>query len=244
MTRRLIALFALAVLAIGCGSPLENAVSSLVEQARLDDPQVSATYGDNRELLESAEAIPLWVDTLQNDESPKVKQWAATILGNIGDASALPALADAMSMGDRDVREACVNSIKQFDSELASGAFVRVLQTGHRDATAVALGEMSRLEVHDAQAVDAVATVARSGDELVGNTAVNTLSDIGGDGAVDALATIVGDATVPMRVRSHALDTLGRMDHPMVGSKLEELVEQLSNEDGADELLTRARELS
>ncbi len=244
MTRRLIALSALAALAIGCGSPLENAVGSLVEQARLDDPQVSATYSDNRELLESVEAIPLWIDTLENDESGKVKRWAATILGNIRDPSALPALADAMSAGDRDVREACVNAIKQFDAAQASGAFVRVLETGSRDATAVALGEMSRLEAHDPKAVGAVSAVAMAGDELVGNTAVNTLGDIGGDAAVDALGEIVGDSGVPMRVRSHALDILSRTDSPMVAGKLEELVERLGNEEGTEELVAKARELS
>ena len=104
-TRPLAAIVLLALCG-ACGSPLERAAGRLVEQARLDDPQVNETYQQNKELLESPEAVPLWIETLQSDDSPKVKRWAAVLLGNIGDETALPALTAALSADDRDLRDA------------------------------------------------------------------------------------------------------------------------------------------
>lgn len=244
MIRRLVPVIALAAMIVACGSPLQRAVNSLVEQARLDDPQVSATYNDNKDLLESAEAVPLWIDLLQNNDSPKVQRWAASILGNIGDESSLSALAGAVSSSNREVREAAVDSLRQFDPAMASGAFVQVLQTGNRDGQAAALGEMSRLQIQDPGAVAAIAAVAGSGDELMGTNALNTLADIGDDEAVAAIVAIAGDTSQSMRLRSHAIDMLGHVENATVADKVQELIGALRNEEGAEELLSKARGLS
>ena len=95
MNQRQLAVILLASVLAACGTPLENATSTFKEQVRLGDPDAQQTFADNRELFESAEALPIWLDALANADSPQVQLWAATLIGNIGDSSALPALADA-----------------------------------------------------------------------------------------------------------------------------------------------------
>lgn len=238
MKLRSFAVLVLALSVIACGSPLENASSQLIEQVRLGDPLAEQTYAENQELLESQEALPIWLDALQHDDSPQVKQWAARILGNIGDASALPALAAAMS-DSRDVRDAAVDAIRQFPDDQAADAFISVLSDGTRDAKALALARLSRLQTP--KAVPAVASVASGGDDLLGQTAANTLGDIGTDEAAAALAKLAMDATLDPALRSAAITNLGRIDSPGVGEQITMVVESLSSEEGAGELLAQAR---
>ena len=164
------------IVATSCGTPVENASQQLIEQVRLGDPLAQQTYDENLEILESAEALPIWVAALANDDSGQVKQWAAQIIGNIADASALPALAAAMS-DSRGVRDAAVAAIRQFDDAAAAGAFTQALAEGSRDAKVTALSQLSRLETGAEAAVGAIAASAASSDALVARTSIDTLSD-------------------------------------------------------------------
>lgn len=240
MKLRTFGLLVLTTLVIACGSPVENALRQLTEQVRLGDPLAEQTYADNRELLESEEAVPIWLDTLRTSESPQVKSWAARILGTIGDPEALPALAEAMS-DTRDVRDSAVAAIIQFPDEQAADAFIEVLDSGTRDAKAIALARLSRLRAE--QAVPAVAEVAADEDDLLAQTAMNTLADIRSDEAAAALARLATDASLDPGRRSLAIASLGRIGSAGADQQIQLVVEALQQEEGAEELLSQARAL-
>lgn len=231
-------LAALAVIA--CGSPVENATSTLIEQIRLGDPLAQTTYAENKELIESEEALPIWIATLQDSEDAQVGVWAAQILGAIGNEDALPALVSAMS-GPRDVRDAAVDAIKRFPDDVAVRAFIDALRSDSRDAQATALGQLARLG--DTSATAAVAEVARGDNPLVANTAVNTLGDLGGPDAAAALGEMVVDSSLPMETRSAALSNLGRIDAELAAAQLEAIVTALEGQEDASELLEAARQM-
>ncbi len=234
----------LAVLIAACGTPLENASQQLVEQVRLGDPLAQQTYNENIEILESAEATPIWVDALANDDSDQVKEWAAQMLGNIGDASTLPALTAAMS-DSRGVRDAAVSAIRQFDDAAAAGAYAQALADGSRDAQVAALSQLSRLETGADLAVGAVAVTAAAGDELVARTSIDTLSDIANDDACAALASVATNSAVTAELRAYALSALGRIQTDASAAQIDAVVAALQDaaDDDAAELLAHARSL-
>lgn len=236
MKRPALLVLVLAFAVAACGSPVENATATLIEQVRLGDPLAQQTYAENQELLESEEAFSIWMDTLRNSDSPQVQSWAAQMLGNIGNPEALPALAEAMD-GSRGVRDAAVGAIRQFEQEQSTEAFVTVLENGSRDAQAIALAQLSRVGGDDA--IDAVQTVAMSGDPLLGTTATNTLGDIGSPAAASALADMASDPALPADVRSSAIANLARLDS--VDEEMARVIASLEAEEGADELLAQAQ---
>lgn len=209
MKRRAIGALALLALTVACGSPVQRAANKLMEQVRLGDPLARQTYEEDKDLLLSPEAVPIWTEALQSSDSPQIKEWAAQLLGDIGDESSLPVLAAALSE-PRNVREAAVAAIKQFDDDQACDAFVLALESGELDAQAVALPQISRLKA--SRAVPAVAIVGRSSDELVSRTAIDTLGDIGDSTAAEALVAMVTDDALQAESRAQALLNLKRIE--------------------------------
>lgn len=235
MKQRQLAVILLASLLAACGTPLENATNTFKEQVRLGDPDAQQMFSDNRELFESAEALPIWLDALANADSPQVQRWAATLIGNIGDSSALPALADAMS-GNRAVRDAAIDAIGRFDAEDAAGAYALALQSGSRDAQAPALAALARMGPDAASAVKAIGTAAAASEALIANTAVSTLADIGTDGAVASLADLATNTGLDVARRRNAIKSLQRVDSEAAAAALAEISIALADEEGADEL--------
>jgi len=235
MNRRQLVAIAMTAALAACGSPLENTSGTFMEQVRLGDPAAQQTYAENRELLESAEALPIWLDALANADSPQVKRWAATLLGNIGDASALPALAAAMS-GPRDVRDAAMDAIGSFDAADAAATFADVLGSGERDAQAPALAALARMGADAGPAVPAVAAAAASGENLIASTAVNSLGDIGTDEAAQALAEIAMNTAMEMGRRRSAIQSLQRIESDAAAAALETVAAAVADEDGAEAL--------
>lgn len=220
-----------------CGSPAENAVTELIEQVRLGDPLASSTYANNQELLESSEVVALWVDTLANDESTAVKAWAAQILGAAQDTRALPALTAAL--GDaREVRDAAVDALMLFPVESAVSAFVNALESSSRDARAVSLAQLSRLQ--NADAVPAIVDVAYGDDALVAREALNTLGDLSDERAAMALAEYALDSENPMPMRLAAIVNLGRVQDTSALDQLDASINALQAE-GANELADAAQ---
>lgn len=236
---RTLALLA-AVTAIACGSPVENATSTLIEQVRLGDPLAQSTYAENKELIESEEAVPIWIAELQGAEDIQVRVWAAQILGSTTPESALPALVGAMA-DVRDVRDAAIDAIRRYPDETAVQAFSDALQSDSRDAQAAALGQLARLG--NTSATAAVAGVARGDNPLVAQTAVNTLGDLGGPDAAAALGEMVVDSSLSMDIRSAALSNLGRIDAELAAAQLETIVTALEGQEDAAELLEAARQM-
>ena len=235
MNHRQLAVVLLACALAACGTPLENGSSTFMEQVRLGDPQAQQTFNDNRELFESAEALPIWVDALANADSPQVKRWAATLIGNIGDPSSLPALAAAMS-DSRDVRDAAIDAIGAFDAGDAAGAYASVLQDGDRDAQAPALAALARMGADAGPAVKDIATAASTSETLIASTAVNTLADIGTDGAAESLADLATNTALDMDRRRASIQALQRIDSEAAAAALEQVSTTLAEEEGADEL--------
>ena len=243
MIRRSPLVLALLVTA-ACGTPVENASQQLIEQVRLGDPLAEQTYNENLEILESAEALPIWIDALENDDSNQVKQWAAQIIGNIGDTAALPALAAAMS-ASRGVRDAAVAAIRQFDDATASGVFAQALGEGTRDAQIAALSQLSRLETGADLAVGAIAVSAASSDELVARTSMDTLSDIANDEACAVIAAVATNAGLTPEMRADAVATLGRIQNDASAAQIDAVVAALqdADDDDAADLLAQAQSL-
>ena len=241
MTRRILVVLALAVGLAACGSDVQNAAGTLIEQVRLGDPLAGATYEENKALLESAEALPIWLEALEGEDSPQVKEWAAQILGNIGDPAALPALVTAMS-GSRSVRDAAVAAILQFGDDQAVEAFAEALTAGGRDAKAVALAQVSRLDSAEA-AVSAVAQIAAGDDEMLSHPAMNTLADIGTVEAAAALGSLALDAAAPAACRGLAINNLGRIGSEASAAQLDTILAALDAEEGVDELIAQTRAL-
>ena len=232
------------IISTACGTPVENASQQLIEQVRLGDPLAQQTYDENVEVLESSEALPIWIDTLTNDDSGQVKQWAAQIIGNITDASALPVLTAAMS-DSRGVRDAAVAAIRQFDDAAAAGAFAEALTTGTRDAQVTALSQLSRLETSADLAVGAIAVTAASSDELVARTSIDTLSDLASDEACTAIGSVAINASLTAEMRTYALSALGRIQSDTSAAQIESVIVALqeADDDTATDLLVQARSL-
>lgn len=235
MQRRVLAIVILTGLLVACGTPLENAMSTFVEQVRLGDPAAQQTYADNRELLESAEAVPMWVEQLETAEAPAVKRWAANILGNVADESSVQALSNAMSDANRDVRDAATDAIAKFDPEIASRAYADALD-GSRDAQAAALAAIARMGSDAQGAVDAVANLASQGGDLLADTAMNTLADIGSAEAATELGNLAMNTSLSMEQRVHAVQALQRVDDPAAQEVLSQVSAAIAEEEGADEL--------
>jgi len=243
MMRRSLLALAL-MLMTACGTPIENASQQLKEQVRLGDPLAQQTYDEHLEILESAEALPIWVDALANDESAQVKHWAAQIIGNIADASALPALTAAMS-DSRSVRDAAVAAIRQFDDAAAAGAFAQALAEGTRDAQVAALSQLSRLETGAELAVGAIAITASSSDELVARTAIDTLSDIASDESCAAIAAVAINAALDAEMRTYAVRALGRLQTDASAAQIDAVMATLqdADDDTSTDLLALAQSL-
>ncbi len=235
MNHRHLAVILLASALAACGTPLENAASTFKEQVRLGDPAAQQTFAENRELFETAEALPIWLDALENADSPQVQRWAATLVGNIGDSSSLPALANAMS-GDRGLRDAAIDAIGTFDAAEAADAYAMALQDGSRDAQAPALAALARMGPDAEPAVKAIATAAAANEALIASTAINTLADIGTDGAAASLAGLATNRALDMDRRRSAIQSLQRIDSEAAAVALAEISTALADEEGAEEL--------
>ncbi|MFQ5743287.1 MAG: HEAT repeat domain-containing protein [Acidobacteriota bacterium] len=239
MSRRFIGTVALLVFTLGCASNTEKAVNELLEQVRLDDPQANVTYQDNAEVVESPEALPLWINALENEESPQVRLWAARLLGRIGDPQAATALTAALN-GPRAVRKAAAAALLQIGEEYAEDAFIAALQSGPRETHIECLVQLEKM--HSSKALPTITKVAHSQEPLVAESAVNALGGIGDPAAVEPLIALATDQTLRMQVRHAAIINLGRLSGPEATAGLEQVVQELKQQDGADTLLGLAQQ--
>lgn len=225
-------------LSIACagGDPLTR----LMEQARLGDPEVQMTYTENQAAIEDPESIPALVDYLTNDPSSDVRQWSALILGRIGDAQAVPGLTTALSDDDTEVRGRAVAALQLIGEADAEGAFIEVLSSGSRQARITALVELEKSG--SVAAIPAISETARSDDDLVSGSAVNTLGGISDPAAAAALVSLAMDAGLSEDVRRSAIMNLGRMSTMESSAGLQEIIDGLSSQEGAEELVQLARD--
>jgi HEAT repeat protein len=242
MYRRLIGAFILMLFVAGCGSPTERAVNQLIEQVALADPMASVTYNENRELLESQEALPLWINALQTSASPEVQTWAARLLGRIGDPEAVPALGEALQTGEREVQDAAAAALIQIGEEEAEQAFIASVRDGNRDAKIHCLIELEKMG--SVNAIPVIAETAKAPDALLGRTAVTALGGIGSPEAAAPLADLAIDWTLPLEVREAAIQALGRLagTGPEVTENLQRVVTEIEGQEGVEDLVELAQE--
>ena len=242
MYRRFIVAVILLLFAIGCGSPAQRAVNQLIEEVALADPMASVTYNENREVLESAEALPLWIAALQTSASPEVQTWAARLLGRIGRPEAVPALSEALQTGARDVQNAAASALLLISEEEAEEAFIASVRDGNRDAKIRCLIELEKMG--SVKAIPVIAGVARAPDALLANSAITALSGIGSPEAATPLADLAIDWTVEAEVREAAIISLGRLagTGPEVAENLQRVVTEIEGQEGVEELQALAQQ--
>jgi len=240
MLRRIALIITLATLTAACGGS-GGALNDLFEQARLDDPLVTRTYQENREVIEVPASIPTLADHLQNDPSPEVRQWCATILGRIGqpDPQALAALTAALSDEDPDTRDRAVNALQQIGEDQAEAAYIEALRSGSRDAKITVLVELEK--AMSVNAVPAIVELAKANEGMVSKNAIDTLGGIGDVSGVAPLVEIALDPNMPENLRHAAILNLGRIDLPEADAGLQEVISGLSEQPGTEALQEFAR---
>lgn len=239
MSRRIFATVVLLVLAVGCASGAQSAVDELVEQVRLEDPLSTQTYTQNQEVLESQDALPIWIDVIEQDQNPDVRLWAARILGNIGDPQAVPALTAALD-SPKEVREEAANALEKIGEEHAAQAYAEALPDASAETQIFLLVELESLQ--DADAIPAIVEVARGDSTLVAEAAVQSLSGIGGAPAAESLRDLALDDGLDPGVREAAIRGLGRLEAPEAQEALQAVVDGLEGQEDAEELHTLAQE--
>jgi len=242
MYRRFIGAVILLLLAVGCGSPAQRAVNQLIEEVALADPMASVTYNQNREVLESAEALPLWIAALQTSASPEVQTWAARLLGRIGSPEAVPALSEALQTGERDVQDAAASALVLISEEEAEEAFITAVRDGNRDAKIHCLIDLEKMG--SVKAIPVIADTARAPDALLARSAITALSGIGSPEAAVPLADLAIDWTVAPEVREAAIIGLGRLagTGPEVTENLQRIVTEIEGQEGIEELQALAQQ--
>ncbi len=240
MLRRIALVCVLAVLAVGCSGGGGGALDDLIEQVRLDDPLSDRTYAENQAEIEVAASIPKLTDHLANDESAKVRQYCALILGRIGDPQAVPALTAALSDADQGVRGRVVDALGQLGEDHAETAFIGALQSGSDIAKNTVLVELERAA--SVTAIPAIAELASSNSGMVSKNAIDALGGIGDPSAVAPLSSIALDAAAPDDLRRAAIRNLGRIPGPEAVAAIAEVITGLGEQEGTEELVLLARD--
>jgi len=240
MLRRTPLIIALVVFAAACSGGAAGALNELLDQVRLDDPLSARTYAENRERIEVVESVPMLTEYLADDPSAKVRQYCALILGRIGDAAAVPALASALSDDDDGVRDRAVAALGQIGAAEAEEAFIAALSTGSRGAKITVLIELERAA--SVAAVPSIVTLARAGEGMVSKNAIDALGGIGDVSAVAPLVEMALDADMAENLRRAAILNLGRIGVPEADAGLQEVVAGLDEQTGVDDLLQYARD--
>lgn len=242
MYRRFFGTVILMLLVVGCGSPAQRAVNELIGQVALDDPMASVTYNENREVLESEDALPLWIAALQTSASPEVQTWAARLLGRIANPEAIPALSEALQNGQRDVQEAAASALVLIGEEQAEEAFIAAVKDGNRDAKILCLVKLEQMA--SLNAIPAIAEAAHAPDAMLASSAITALTGIGSPEAATPLADLAIDWTVATEVREAAIIGLGRLagTGPEVAENLQRVVTEIEGQEGSEELQALAQQ--
>ena len=240
MLRRTTLFIVLAVLTAACGGGGGGPLNELIEQVRLDDPLSDRTYQQNREAIEVPESVPVLVDHLANDESAKVRQYCALILGRIGDPESIPALTGALSDSDAGVRDRAVAALQTIGEEEAEAAFIDAVATGSREARITVLVELERAQ--SVNAVPAIVDLANADEGMVSKNAIDTLGGIGDTSAVQPLVDMALNANMAENLRHAAIMNLGRIEAPEAAEGIQQVITGLTDQQGAEELLAYARE--
>jgi HEAT repeat protein len=240
MFRRFLPVLVLALVAGACSAGASGPLGELLEQVRLDDPLADRTYQQNQEAIETTSSIPILLDHLANDPSPKVRQWCALILGRIGDPQAVPGLTAALSDTDGGTRERAAVALGQIGEDVAEDAFIEALEGGSRDAKMFAMIELEKNA--SVKAIPAIAALARADDALISRNATNALGGINDPSAVAPLAEIAVDSSLSEPLRRQAIMNLGRISAPEARTALQGVAEQLGQQEGAEALAQLARD--
>jgi HEAT repeat protein len=240
MLRRYLPALILVVLAVACSGGAGGALNELFEQVRLDDPLAQRTYQENQALIETPESIPALAEAIQNDPSPKVRQWCALILGRIGDPAGVPALTTALSDSDHGTRDRAVVALAAIGETEAEDAFIEALASGSRDAKITVLVELEKAA--SVKAIPTIVEAARTNEGMVAKNAIDALGGIADVSATGPLTEMALDANMEESLRRAAIRNLGRIDAPEADAGLQDVISGLGEQEGVDELLQFARD--
>ena len=239
MSHRLPAVLMLIAFAAACSGG-GGALNELLDQVRLDDPLADTTYRQNHEAIEVPENVPTLIEVLAGDPSPKARQWAALLLGRIGDTQGVSALTAALGDGDNGVRNRAAAALTQMGDDVAEDAFIEALGADSREAQLVVLIELEK--VASVKAIPAIITVARVDDGMVSKNATDALGGIGDVSAVGPLSEMAVDTGLSETLRRSAIMNLGRIPGPEATESLGAIITQLGEQEGAEALVQLARD--
>ncbi|QLQ33180.1 MAG: HEAT repeat domain-containing protein [Candidatus Thiothrix singaporensis] len=165
-----------------------------------------------------------------SDKNTNVRQYAAFALGQIGDPSAIPALANALKDKDENesMRSSAASALGNIGDTSASTALANALNNKDenedvRSSAASALGRIG-----DTSAISVLANALNNKDENedVRSSAASALGNIGDTSAISALANALKNENES--VRSSAASALGNIGDP---SAISVLANALNNKD-------------
>ncbi len=241
MSRRFPAVLLVIAFAAACsggGGPLND----LLDEVRLDDPRADATYRQNQEAIEVPENVPALIDVLTNDPSPKARQWAALLLGRIGDAQGVPALTAALGDADNGARDRAAAALAQMGDDVAEDAFIEALSSDSREAQLLVLIELEKAA--SVKAIPAILTLALVDDGMVSKNATDALGGIGDVSAVGPLSEMAVDTGLSETLRRSAIMNLGRIPGPEATAGLGAIITQLGEQEGTEALVQLAQDQS
>jgi len=173
----------------------------------------------NPEEIGNTVPLPVLLDLLKNENS-KVRERAAEILGENGDASAITALVDALKDGSAAVRRSAVEALTRLSDSSITPVLAKMLKDPDKEIrglTAEILGEIG-----GPAAVPALAEALK--DKVAANRerAITSLGKIGDTAAITVLSGVLRkDREVALRVS--AAYVLGNMGEAAVPALLKAL---------------------
>jgi len=169
------------------GSPRATAV--LLQSISDADPLIRLAVISGLGLLRDVDAVPSLAARLQSD-LPRLQAAAAWALGEIGDASALPALVQFLASG-RDV-PAAVRALGRLGDPRAAAVLFPLLQPPRRGVAEYVLEALARLKATGT--LEALVGVLRGADEALAAEAARALSILGDLAAIPSLETRLAGA--------------------------------------------------
>ncbi len=179
---------------------VENLIAALAdERLRREAVRKLAWLGDARA------ARPL-IDTIRQDDHPKLLEPASDALKKMGSAAVEP-LVDALHDESSHVREFAADVLGEIQDKRAIRPLIQVLQSDSssivRQVAASALGKLG-----SGESIEALIAALQDPNKFVRRAAVEALGQIGDEQAIEPLHRLLNDEE---EVRSAANDSLAKI---------------------------------
>ncbi len=165
-------------------------------------------------------SLPALVKASQAGAVP-VRVAAIKAMPEIGDASAVPVLAELMADGDRQIAKTAQESLAALPGSEADGAVMTMFDGSDTNKRLAALELMGRRRM--ARAVPVLLKAARTTDGKLRSETIKMVGELGGSGQLPALLDLLGDLETSQHLeaaRQAMSDLCGKADDPQGMSEL------------------------